>query len=585
MKFFDWMKLIGLAFILALAATACAGAAPPEAAAPTAAPEVEEAVAVTEEPAAAVTEEVAATEEAAAAIETEQAAEEPAAAGAEENVLTIGIPGDIETLDPSYGAAEMANTVLKNIYDQPVRYVRKETPDGYTLADVTQFEGVVWESFELQPDEVTYKIKVRPGMQFPETGNEITAETIKYKFERAFGIGVSDQWVANTAGVSSLDQVTVDGPYDLTIKLNAPNPLFLPLMRDQDFGIVDPEAINEHTTADDTWGHEWLAKNYAGSGEFVVESWTSGVEMVLQANPDYWAGKACFDRVVLKVIPDSANRALLLSQGAIDIATNLSVDEVESLQGTEGVKILSIPSRNQVLLGLNNAIAPFDNVQVRQALSYAVPYEQIVEDVFTGQGAVSQSSMPRLAQGFDPNFWPYSYDPEKAKALLEEAGMADGFSFKLSIPVGDAEMEGVAVVLQSTFRDIGVEMEIEKLAAGPFFEGLSQRSHQAWMRTALNYVDDPFYHLFLWYKTDTVINWFKYSNERVDEITDLLATELDPQTRKDLASEAQQIINEEVPALYVGELNFLLAMRDDISGFVLEPDHLLSFYELCREGN
>jgi peptide/nickel transport system substrate-binding protein len=146
-------------------------------------------------------------------------------------------------------------------------------------------------------------------------------------------------------------------------------------------------------------------------------------------------------------------------------------------------------------------------------------------------------------------------------------------------------MEGVAVVLQSTFRDIGVEMEIEKLAAGPFFEGLSQRSHQAWMRTALNYVDDPFYHLFLWYKTDTVINWFKYSNERVDEITDLLATELDPQTRKDLASEAQQIINEEVPALYVGELNFLLAMRDDISGFVLEPDHLLSFYELCREGN
>jgi ABC-type transport system substrate-binding protein len=96
-------------------------------------------------------------------------------------------------------------------------------------------------------------------------------------------------------------------------------------------------------------------------------------------------------------------------------------------------------------------------------------------------------------------------------------------------------------------------------------------------------VDDPFYHLFLWYKTDTVINWFKYSNPRIDEITDLLATELDPQKRKELASETQKIINEEAPALYVGELNVLVAMREDITGFVLEPDHLWSFYELCRE--
>lgn len=577
MKTYHWVKTTGLLMATLFVVAACGAAVPtPDASAPTAAP-------AQETPTAAATAEP--TEAAAEPAEpaTEPAESEAAASTGEENVLTVGIPGDIETLDPSFGAAEMANTILKNIYDQPVRYVRKETPEGYMIADVTQMEGSVWESFELQPDGVTYKIKVRPGMKFHETGNEITAETIKYKFERAFGVAVSDQWVANTAGVSSLDQITVDGEYDLTIKLNAPNPLFLPLMRDQDFGIIDPEAIEANATADDPWATDWAAKNYAGSGEFYVESWTPGAEMVLAANPDYWAGKACFDKVVLKIIPDSANRALLLSQGAIDIATNLSVDEVESLRGTAGVNILSIPSRNQVLLGMNNAMAPFDNVKVRQALSYAVPYEQIVEDVFKGQGAVSQSNFPRLAQFFDPNYWPYKYDPEQAKALLEEAGMADGFSFNLAIPAGDAEMEGVAVVLQNAFRDLGVEMEIEKQAAGPFFEGLSRRSHQAWMRTALNYVDDPFYHLFLWYKTDTVINWFKYSNPRIDEITDLLATELDPQKRKELASEAQKIINEEAPALYVGELNVLVAMRDDITGFVLEPDHLWSFYELCRE--
>lgn len=579
MKMYDWLRIAGVTVLAAVIIAACGGASQP---APAEAPKKEEAAAkATEEPAKVeptkapeVKQEPAVTEE--------KPAEEPAAATGEENVLTVGIPGDVETIDPSFGTAEMANTVIKNIYDQPVRYVRKENPEGYMIADVTQMEGAVWESFELQSDEVTYKIKVRPGMKFQGTDREITAETIKYKFERAFGLAASDNWVANTAGVSSIDQITVDGKYDLTIKLKAPNPLFLPLMRDQDFGIYDPEAVKSNAADDDPWATKWMAKNFAGSGEFYVESWTPGVEMVLRANPDYWDGKACFDKVVLKVIPDSANRALLLSQGALDIALGLSVDQVESLRGMEGVKILSIPSRNQVLMGLNNAMAPFDNVKVRQALSYAVPYEQIVKDIFKGQGNTAQSNFARLAQYFDPGFWPYKYDPEKAKALLKEAGVSE-VKFKLAIVTGDAEMEGVAVVLQDAFKEVGVEMEIEKLAAGPFFEGLGKRSHQAWMRAVLNYVDDPFYHLFLWYKTDTVINWFKYSNKRIDEITDLLATELDPAKRKELSSEVQKIINEEAPALYVAEPNVLLAMRDDVTGYVLEPDHLLSFYEMCRQ--
>lgn len=499
-----------------------------------------------------------------------------------ETVLTIGIPGDVETLDPSFGAAERANEVIKNVYDQPVRYARQETPDGYSIADVTQFEGVVWESFELQPDNVTYKIKVRPGMKFIDSGEEITAETIKYKFERAFGVATSDLWVANTAGVTSLDQVQVDGKYDLTIKLEEPNPLFLPLMRDQDFGIVDPTAIEANATADDPWATAWMAKNAASSGEYYVESWTPGVEMVLRANPDYWAGPACIDKVVLKIIPESANRALLLGQGAIDIAANLSVDEIESLRGTPGVQILSIPSRNQVMLGMNNTMAPFDNVKVRQALAYAVPYEQILESVYHGQGALPQGSWPQRAQFFDPSSWNYTYDPETAKSLLQEAGVADGLSFTLAIPTGDSEMEAVAVILQNAFREIGVTMEIDKQAAAVFFEGLGQRTHQAWMRPVSDYVDDPFYRLFLWFKTDTVINWMNYSNPRIDEITDLLANELDVQRREELTKEAQQIINEDMPVLFVAEPNYMLAMRDDIKGFVLEPDGLLSYYELCR---
>ena len=233
-------------------------------------------------------------------------------------------------------------------------------------------------------------------------------------------------------------------------------------------------------------------------------------------------------------------------------------------------------------MGLGTNMEPFDNMKARQALSYAAPYESIVNDVLQGFAVPSTSSFAQMAIYHSPDFWPYSTDTDKAKALLAEAGYPDGFEFTLAIPAGDAEIEGVAVVLQDAFRDVGIDMDIDIMAAGPFSDGLWGRSHQAWLRTALNYVDDPFYHVGLWYDTDAVINWFSYSNSRIDEINDILAVSIDETVREDLSYEMQEIINDEAPALWLGELDFTLATRDDINGVLIEPDHLLSFYEMCR---
>lgn len=504
------------------------------------------------------------------------------AAAKAEKVLTIGVAGDIETIDPPFGAATRANETIKNIYDQPLRYARKSTGEGYEIADVTKVEGSAWESFTIDPDGVTVRVKVRPGTKFTKSGNEVTADDVAYKFERSFGVKAGTQWIANTVGIFDMNQIKVDGKNDVTIKLKDPTPLFGPLMRDQDFGMEDSKAVKSKASADDPWATKWMAKNDAGSGEYFMESWTPGVEMVLRANKDYWAGPAYFDKVVIKIVPSAADRVLLLRQGAIDIAEDLTLDEIEGLRGSPGVKILSIPSRNQILFGLNNSLPPFNNVKVRQALSYAVPYDQIVKDVFKGQALAGKGAWPQRAQFHDSSTFPYTYDPEKAKALLAEAG-AQNLKFQLAIRQGQMDMEQLAVVLQNAFRQVGVDMEIQKVAPAVFQEKLAKREHVAWMQPSLSYVDDPFYHLFLWYKTDTVINWFKYSNKRVDEITEALRTELDPKKRETLAKEAQKIINSEAPALYPGELNYVLAMRDNIDGFVLEPDHLVWYYPLRRK--
>ena len=305
--------------------------------------------------------------------------------------------------------------------------------------------------------------------------------------------------------------------------------------------------------------------------------------MVLRANPDYWAGKAFFDQVVLQIVPNSADRALLLREGEVDIATGLSTDELASLEGSEGVNVLSVPTRNQMMLGLNTTMGPTADVRVRQALSYAVPYEDIIEGIFAGKSRVSAGPVPLDGQFHDSSLWPFSYDPDAARALLAEAGYADGFEITLDIASGVSTTEQIAVVLQSAWRDIGVTMNINLQPAAIFADQMGTLEHEAWMRDLLWYVDDAGYTGDIFFKTGAVINWTGYSNEALDAVIDELNVTLDPMKKAELAAEYQRILNNDAPALYLAEMPFEIAMRDDIHGYVQLPDNLLWYWPLYRE--
>jgi len=439
------------------------------------------------------------------------------------------------------------------------------------------------ESWEVSDDGKTVVINLRKGITFPLTGNELTAEDLYYKFERAFGVKAGTQWIFNTIGINSIDQVEITGPYQVTISLEDPSPIFFNLLRDQDGGIIDSKEVKAHATADDPWATKWMAKNYAGAGEYIPESWTPGVEFVTRANEQYYGGFPYFRKVILKIIPSSTDRALLLQQGAVDIAADLSLDEMESIKDSPGVKIISVPSREHIGLGLNNKMEPFDDPMVRRGLAYAVPYETIVNDVYKGQALMPKGIMPQRSEWHDPTVEsPYVYDPDKAKELLAEAGYPDGFEFTLAIQQGIATMEEIAVILQDAFREIGVDMKIDKQAAAIFQEHMAKKEQSAWMRPLLSYVDDPFYDMFLFYETDQIVNWMNYSNPRIDELTRELAITLDPDKRKELSRQAQEIMAQDVPLIYLAETNRMIATRDEIEGWIMDPDPLLKYWPLYR---
>lgn len=508
----------------------------------------------------------------------------------DDKTLVIAIPGDVETVDPGFGAHQRTNETLKNIYDQFFEYNIEDTGEGYFIADTTDIIGSAIESYEFSDDYLEVKLKVREGMEFVETGNPITAEDIYYKFERAFGLAASEAWVFNTAGVFDMDQVSLDGDYELTIEFEQPAPLFLPLLRDQCTGVYDSVAMKENSTDGDPWSTEWLARNYAGSGPYYVESWDRGEQMILAKNQDHWAADEdhpYFDKIVLRVVEDSTTRSLMLEEGSIDIAAELSPEELFELEGEPGVSILSIPSTEQFVLGVNFEHEPFDDIKLRQALAYAIPYDSIVDGVFRGEANKGVGPMSSLSAFYEPyglgDFDFYDTDMDKAAELIEEAGYSpDELSFNLAIQSGWPVAEEIAILVSDSFGQIGVDVSIDKQSASVFAEKMANKEQEAFIRDYGAYVDDPFYVFFLFHETGTIINWTNYSNERVDEIVEETRYMVDEEQRRELYREAVELAQEEVAYYHLVEQNYMAATRDDIAGFVNEPDYLWRYDRIYR---
>lgn len=377
--------------------------------------------------------------------------------------------------------------------------------------------------------------------------------------------------------------MTKIGDYDVLVEFSRPLYLFFYYGRDQCQGIVDSVEVMKHITADDPWGSNWLAKHYAGAGEYIVESWEPGVQMVWKANKDYWAGKPYFDKVILKVIPDSTRRAMLLKQGEVDTAIGLSPDQIDAIRDDENINVMSIPSRTDSLVFLNCSIPPFNNKKIRQALSYLVPYESILKDIYKGRALQAKSVIPVLGANFNPGFWPYEFNVDKAKELLAEAGVPNGFEFNLNIKQGEEVSRIIAVVLQEAFKKGGVKMNIREVTNAIWASEMATGTHEAtlWGIGYLMYVDDLGYAL-RYLKCNAAYNRGLYCNSRVDELCEEFINTFDPVERQKLADEAQYIIINDAPMLWLANLPLEYPLKSNIEGFVLMQDSLLWIYPLHR---
>lgn len=497
-----------------------------------------------------------------------------------QKTLIVAIEGDVETLDPDFSRYPTANMANLNVYDQFFRYGIDDTGEGFSVTNVTKIEGAAIESWDVAEDKMSVVLHVRQGIKFHSTGNQMTADDIVWWYEKGLSTKSGILWNIETSNISNMTKV---GDYDVLVEFSKPLTLFFMLARDQCWGVVDSVEVMKHATESDPWGTEWLAKNYAGAGEYYVDSWDPGVQMVLKANEDYWAGKPYFETIILKAIPDSTNRALMLKQGAVDIAFGLSPDQVDAIRDVDGVKVLSVPSRTKVSVFLNTSIPPFDNKDLRKAVSYLVPYESIVNDVFMGRALSPKSNIPVLGVGYNPKFWEYETNIDKAKEYLSKAGYPDGFEFTLNLKQGEEISRLLGVTLQTAFKKAGVTINIREVTNAIWAEEMATWTHQAtlWSVGNLSYIDDPWYGIRS-LKCDSVTNRSHYCNDRINELYEILQGVLTDDEKTQLWDELQQIIVDDAPELWLANIPIEYVLRSDIDGFVFMQDSLLWYYSLYR---
>jgi len=525
--------------------------------------------------------------------------------------LTILTPDAVAALDteaPGMLVLESMQAIV-NLGEQLVDFKRagSQSPDGVNQLDFNNFEGRLAESWSFDQASMTWTFNLRHNV-VGCTGNKFTADDVVYTFARAKSIsgtlGPLAWFFFNTAGVAGFtpdvfppksqtalgDEVQKVDNYTVKIKVSSVRRLFLPALTDFFTMIWDSKEMKAHATASDQWSHAWATDNNAPSfGPYCLEKWTKGSDFIAKANPNYYRGKAAIDRIDFRKVPENANRIAAIQSGEAQIVQALTPKEFDFLsKGGKGVKVNGIIGNQYLFLGLPWNIKPLDNVLLRHAFAYAIPYDQILQVAYVGKAKKWEGTVPSSYVGFYKTQTQYNLDIEKAKSLLAQAGYPGGRGLppnllQLSYT---AEREGtlgpVATLIQASFKNIGLNLQLNPLPQAQFADRVFAK-HELPM--FLDDQDKPDlvtgeYALGPFMTTTGPGNYTKYSNPVMDKLVDQIYAETDPSKQNQLLAQAQEILMQAPNWIPIAEYETQWGLRNNVSGITWHPEDQLRWYEL-----
>lgn len=499
------------------------------------------------------------------------------------DVLIVAGPRTPESLDPAYPPTEAVHEARRNIYDRLLVYkMQKDEKSGALVENFDELEGALAESHEVGPDYKTITFHLRKGVKSP-AGNEMTADDVMWSFEAGWASRATFHWyMSEFLKIKDLNAFEKLDDYTVRVTLPDPSLLIDKIWANSDIVIIDSKAAKEHATADDPYAARYLATHSASFGPYYVEKFAPGKEVIYSANPNYYRGEAELKKVIFREIPTSSNRLAALSGGAVDVAEWLTPREIALAKRSPKLHVWQVFGNYSHWIEINTTIAPLDDQKVRQALNYLIPREAIMKSVYADTARETKSIIAEVYPDYTERNFHYSYDLDKAKQLLQEAGVTDGTKIELAYRNDEPVEEEIAVILSSVFKKAGIDLVLSKLPAASLVNRYKEGSIAMFFRRDMAIVPDSAYSANLFVNSNSWVNYTRYKNEEIDKLINKSLISTDRESRSKDMKKVQDLAIDGAPWIFLFNPGYQLVTNRSVKSYSWYTPNGNSWYDFSK---
>jgi len=451
--------------------------------------------------------------------------------------LVIDLASEPDTFDPALTYKIDGWSVVHSVYDSLYQY----GPEG-------ALEPLLAASGPTLIDPRTYEIKLRSGITF-HNGEPLDVKAVATALEHILDEKTGAQIAGQFAVITEVKEVD---PQTLHLVLSQPAP-WLPAQIAAWLTPLPPQ----HVASQDWVNHP------VGTGPYKFVEWNPGERITLEINPTYFGGspkgRPIAKRVTYRFVSDASTRVADLLAGTAGLIRSVPVDQMEAVENGDGAKVLPVAVSGSAWVRVATDAAPFTDVRVRQALNYAVDVDAIREALFGGNGQRLPNFFPPGGLGFDPALAPYPYDPDKAKALLEEAGLGDGFETTLDYTV--SERADLVEAIAGQLGEVGIEVKTQSLEDAAFNATWKDPNAAPLRYASWRPLFDPYTLLSLVVSNQGFLS--RYSSDTVQPLIDAFASETDVAKRAEIGRQLGKGLFDDPAAIYLFNLTSIFGVAEN----------------------
>jgi peptide/nickel transport system substrate-binding protein len=419
-----------------------------------------------------------------------------------------------------------------------------------------------------QTSPTTWEFKLRDGVKF-HNGQPMTANEVKFSLDRAAKLNAQNRQLMDYQSSRVIDNLTIE------ITTNKPNPILPEALHYPNMAIIHPDSLDAQET---------FVKPI-GTGPMVFDSFDQQTRtFTVKKNPNYWGGQVNLEGMVITGIPDSNARALAIEKGEVDFTVDVPMNEVKRIDALDGVNVETDLTPRVYRMVVNFNHTPLQDKRVRQAISLAINRTDIVNDVLYGVGAPAKGIFIPQMEWSNKNLDVLPYDPEKAKALLAEAGYkdtnGDGIVEKdgkpLTIDLVSAQerpgLPPMSEAIGSSLKKIGIDAKVEIMASAASTDRQKAGSYDLIMSPSnIAMIPDPSYVISTWYRSDGISNSGNYKNATLDALIDDASQTTDKTERYHKFNDLEAFVYDEMISIPIADYGVTIAKKDTVTGYTFDP--------------